>query len=92
MHHLRKSIKREAYAYSVLKDKHNLDKFQRDLFITAKSHNVSEILDPTLTPAGPSPEEKEVFEVKQFLMYQVFNEALFTDMGRNQGQEVPENH
>ena len=40
------------------------DKFQRDLFITAKSHDVSEILDPTFTP-GPSPEEKEVFEAKQ---------------------------
>ena len=34
----KKSIKREASAYSVLKDKCFFDKFQRDFFITAKSH------------------------------------------------------
>ena len=77
----KKSIKREASSYSVLKDEHFYDKFQRDLFITAKSHDVSEILDPTFTP-GLSPEEKELFEVKQVFMYKVFNEALLTDMGR----------
>ena len=32
----KKSIKREASAYSVLKDKRFYDKFQRDLLITAK--------------------------------------------------------
>ena len=41
----KKSIKREGSAYSVLKDEHLFDKFQRDLLITAKSHDVSEILD-----------------------------------------------
>ena len=45
-----------------------------------KSHDVSEILEPTFTP-GPSPEEKELFEAKQVFMYKVFNEALLTDMG-----------
>ena len=59
----KKRIEREASAYSVLKDECYFDKFQRDLFITAKSHDVSEILNPTFTP-GPSPEEKELFEVK----------------------------
>ena len=53
----------------------------RELFITAKSHDVSEILDPTFT-TGPSPEEKELFEAKQVFMYKVFNETLLTDMGR----------
>ena len=33
----KKSIKREASAYSTLKDERYFDKFQRDLFITAKS-------------------------------------------------------
>ena len=51
----KKSIKREASSYSTLKDERYFDKFQRDLFITSKSHDVSEILDPTFTP-GPSPE------------------------------------
>ena len=54
----KKSIKREASAYSTLKDERYFDKFHRDLFITAKSHDVSEILDPTYTP-GPSPEEQD---------------------------------
>ena len=66
--------------YFTLKDEQYFDKFQRDLFITAKSHDVSEILDPTFT-AGPSPEEKELFEAKQGSMYEVFNENLLTDMG-----------
>ena len=77
----KKGVKREASSYSTLKDERYFDKFQRDLFITAKSHDVSEILDPAFTP-GPSPEEKELFEAKQFFMYKVFNETLWTDMGR----------
>ena len=76
----KKSTKREASAYSTLKDERYFDKFQRDLFITAKSHDVSEILDPTFAP-GPSPEEQELFEAKQVFMYKVFNETLLTDMG-----------
>ena len=77
----KKSIKREASAYSTLKDERYFDKFQRDLFIAAKSHDVSEIVDPTYTP-GPSSEEQELFETKQVFMYKVFNETLLTDMGR----------
>ena len=75
-----KSIKREASAYSVLKDECYFDKFQRGLLITAKSHDVTEILDPNFTP-GPSPEENELFGTKQVFMYKVFNEALMTNMG-----------
>ena len=56
----KKNITREASAYSVLKDERFFDKFQRDLLITAKSHDVSEILDPSYSP-GHSPEERELF-------------------------------
>ena len=49
----KKGIKRDASAYSILKDEHYFDKFQRSLFITAKSDDVSEILDPTFI-SGPS--------------------------------------
>ena len=77
----KKCIKREASAYSVLKDEHFFDKFHRDLLITEKSHDVSEILDPAYSP-GPSPEERESFEAKQVFMYKVVNETLQTDMGR----------
>ena len=75
----KKSIK--SSAYSVLKDECFFDKFQRDLLITAKSNDFSEILDPSYSP-GPSPEERELFEAKQVFMYKVFNETLQTDMGR----------
>ena len=54
---------------------------KRDLFIIARSPDVSEILDPTYTQ-GPSPEEQKLFEAKQIFMYKVFNETLLTDMGR----------
>ena len=43
----KKSIKSVASAYSVLKDECFFDKFQRDLLIREKSHDVSEILDPS---------------------------------------------
>ena len=65
----KKIIKREASAFSVLKDECFFDKCKRDLLITAKSHDVSEILDSTFTP-GPSPEENELFEAKQVFMLQ----------------------
>ena len=65
---LKKSIKREASAYSVLKDERFFDKFQRDLLITAKSHDVVEILDPSYSP-GHSPDERELFEANQVFMY-----------------------
>ena len=42
----KKSIKREASAYSTLKDERYFNKFQRDLFITAKSHDVLRYLIP----------------------------------------------
>ena len=77
----KKAIENGASAYSILRDEGHFDKFQKDLFIPAKSHDVSEILDPTFTP-GPSQEEKELFEVKQTFMYKVFKETLLTDMGR----------
>ena len=75
----KKGIKREASAYSILKE--YFDKFQREIFITVKSHNASEILDPTFTP-GPSQEEKELFEAKQTFMYKVFKKTLLTNVGR----------
>ena len=59
----KKGIKNGAYAYAILRDECHSDKFQKNLFITAKCHDVYEILDPTFTP-GPSQEDKELFEAK----------------------------
>ena len=70
----KKSINREASAYSVLKDEHFFDKFHRDLLTTAKSHDVSKILDPSYSP-GHSPEIRGLFEAKLVFMYKVINET-----------------
>ena len=54
---------------------------KRSLIIVAKSHEFNEILDPTYTP-GNEPEQKELFEAKQTIMFSVFNANLQTDMGK----------
>ena len=66
----KKGIKREIF-----------DGFKRSLFIVAKTHECSEVLDPNYTP-GSEPEETELFEAKQTFMFSVFNANLQTDMGK----------
>ena len=75
----KKGIKREIAAYPSLKDERYFDHFKRSLFIVAKTHECSEVLDPNYTP-GSEPEEKELFEAKQTFMFSVFNASLQTDM------------
>ena len=62
----KKGIKREITAYPSLKDERYFDGFKRSLFIVAKTHECSEVLDPNYTP-GSEPEEEELFEAKQTL-------------------------
>ena len=59
----KKGIKREIAAYPSLKDERYLDGFKRSLFIVAKNHKCSEVLNPNYTP-GSEPEEQELFEAK----------------------------
>ena len=77
----KKGIKREIAAYPSLKDERYFDGFKRSLFVVAKTHECSEVLDPNYTP-GSEPEEKELFEAKQTFMFSVFNANLQTDMGK----------
>ena len=77
----KKGIKREISAYPSLKDERYFDGFKRSLFIVAKSHECSDVLDPNYTP-GSEPEEQELFEAKQTFMFSVFNTNLQTDMGK----------
>ena len=77
----KKGIKREITAYPSLKDERYFDGFKRSLFIVAKTHECSEVLDPNYTP-GSEPEEQELFEAKQTFMFSVFNANLQTDMGK----------
>ena len=77
----KKSIKREIAAYPSLKDERYFDGFKRRLFIVAKTHKCSKVLDPNYTP-GSEPEEIELFEDKQTFIFSVFNTNLQTDMGK----------
>ena len=77
----KKGIKREITAYPSLKDERYFDGFKRSLFIVAKTHECSEVLDPNYTP-GREPEEEELFEAKQTFMFSVFNTIIQTDMGK----------
>ena len=77
----KKGIKSEITAYPSLKDERYFDGFKRSLFIVAKTHECSDVLDPTYTP-GSEPEEQELFEAKQTFMFSVFNTNLQTDMGK----------
>ena len=77
----KKGIKREIASYPSLKDERYFDGFKRSLFIVAKTHECSEVLDPNYTP-GSEPEEKELFEAKQTFMFSVFNANLQTDIGK----------
>ena len=77
----KKGIKREIPAYPSLKDERYFHGFKRSLFIVAKTHECSEVLDPNYTP-GSEPEEEELFEAKQTFMFSVFNTNLQTDMGK----------
>ena len=77
----KKGIKREIAAYPSLKDERYFDGFKRSLFIGAKTHECSDVLDPNYTP-GSEPEETELFEGKQTFMFSVFNANLQTDMGK----------
>ena len=77
----KKGIKREIAAYPSLQDERYFDGLKRSLFIVAKTHECSEVLDPNYTP-GSEPEQKELFEAKQTFMFSVFNANLQTDMGK----------
>ena len=76
----RKGIKRDETAYPTLKDERYFDSFSRSLYITAKSHECEDVLDPEYTPLNS---EKELFEAKQVFMFSVLDKDLLTDMGKN---------
>ena len=75
----RKGIKREETSYPTLKDERYFDSLSRSLYITTKSHECDEILDPDYTPSNS---EKELFETKQIFMFSVLGKHLLTDMGK----------
>ena len=75
----KKDIKREETAYPTLKDKRYFDGLSRSLYITAKSHECEQVLDPDYAPSNA---EKDLVEAKQIFMFSVFDKHLLTDMGK----------
>ena len=75
----KKGIKREETAYPTLKDEMYFQGFSRSLYITDKSHECEQVLDPDYTSTNT---EKDLFEAKQILMFSVFDKHLLTDMGK----------
>ena len=65
----RKVIKREDTVYPALKDERYFDGFSRSSYRPAKSHECEEVLDPGYAPSNA---EKDLFEVKQIIMFSVF--------------------
>ena len=49
------------------------------VYITAKSHECEEVLDPEYTPSNS---EKILFDAKQVFMFSVLDKHLLTDMGK----------
>ena len=64
----RKGIKIEETSYPTLKDERYFDSFSGSLYITAKSHECDEVLDPEYTPSNS---EKELFEAKQVYVFSI---------------------
>ena len=75
----KKDIKREETVYPTLKDERYFDGFSRSLYITAKSHECEQVLDPDYTPSNA---EMDLFEAKQIFRFSVFDKHLLTDMGK----------
>ena len=73
----KKGIKRKETANPTLKDERYFDGFSRSLYITAKSHECEQVLDPDYTPSNA---EKDLFEAKQIFMFSVLDKHLLTDM------------
>ena len=81
----KKGIEREETAYPTLKDERYFDGFSRSLYVTDKSHECEQVLDPEYTPSNT---EKDLSETKQIFMFSVFDKHFLTDMGKTICQKI----
>ena len=72
-------IKREETTYATLKDERYFDSFSRSLYITAKSQECDEVLDPEYILSNS---EKELVQARHIFMFSVLDKHLLTDMGK----------
>ncbi|EEC44015.1 predicted protein [Phaeodactylum tricornutum CCAP 1055/1] len=77
----KRGVKRDKTHYPILKDDRYWDNFYRSFVVTAVSHNVEKVLDPSYAPTDPS--EKSLFEQQKKFVYSALEHTLQTDMGKN---------
>ena len=75
-----RGVKRDKSHYKQFKLERYWDDWNRGFRATAKTHDMTEILDSSYVAS--SPDDQAVFAAKQTFMYSVFEEHLQTDMGK----------
>jgi hypothetical protein len=76
-----RSIKRSPTDYNKFKDDNKWKQWHRHLRATARSHGLSNVLDPTYKPE--THEDTALFDVQNTFMYSVFEQCLHTTKSRH---------
>ena len=76
----KQTIKKDKTQYPFFKDEKYWDQWNQSFSITAKSHDLAEILDPDYVPTTDA--EQKLFKAKQSFAYSVLHYTLLTDMGK----------
>ena len=75
----KKGIKRDPSLFHTLKNKKHFKSWNRHLLTTVGIQDVKEVLDPQYEPK--TPEDAELFQLKQEYMYNIADTILQTDRG-----------
>ena len=78
---LQERHQKEISAYPTLKDEKYYESFKRSVLVTARAHDCEEILQPTYRRSSDA-DSLELFRLKNYFMYSVFNKCLLSDMGK----------
>ena len=76
----RKGIKLDPEAYPKLKDDKHKVRWHRSMRNTARAQNVANVLDHSYVPM--TQEDKDLFEAQQTYLYNVLDNCVFTDRGK----------
>ena len=76
-----RKVSREKSQYTILKDEKYFEAFERNLLVTATTHDCEEILNRDHKPENNA-DCRELLKQKQYFMYSAFNKVLQSDMGK----------
>jgi hypothetical protein len=76
----RKGVRRDQNIFPTLKDEKFHDSWHRGFENQAHAQLVAEVLDPNYVP--PTPQDQEVFEMKQIFIYTVLEGKVMTSKGK----------